>query len=438
MRVNASPDWPETPEHKDARMKWFREAKFGLFIHWGLYSVPAGTYGGKEIRGLGEWIMHDAKIPTDVYQTYPEQFTCDKFDAEQWMQMADDVGVKYVVITAKHHEGFALFHSAVDKFNVFDDTSFHRDPLAELAVAAKKHGIKLGFYYSQAQDWNHPGGAAKKGHWDKRQNGSMDEYIDNVAIPQVREILTNYGDAPAILWWDTPVGMTRPMADKLYTLVKELRPNIIMNGRLGGGYKGDTETPEQRIPANGYPGRDWESCMTINDTWGYKSYDTDFKSDETLLFNLIDIVSKGGNYLLNVGPTPEGEIPTPEVDRLKAMGSWLKVNGEAIYGCGPSCFGVEYGPQVTAKDGYGHDQKVSSAKDWRCTTKLGKIFIHIFNWPAGPLKLPAVKTQITKAYMMANRDSGLAVSQDDAGTTVTLPAKPTDPVASVLVLETAE
>ena len=263
----------------------------------------------------------------------------------------------------------------------------------------------------------------------------MDEYIDKVAMPQVRELLTNYGDAPAVLWWDTPVGMTRSMADKLYKQVKELRPEIIMNNRLGGGFKGDTETPEQKIPAKGYPGRDWESCMTINDTWGYKSYDNDFKSVDKLLFNLIDIVSKGGNYLLNVGPTSEGEIPAPEVDRLTAMGAWLKINGQAIYGCGPSCFGIEYGPEVTAKDGYGQAAKVSAAKDWRCTTKPGKIFIEIFNWPRTAFELPPVKGKITRAYLLADADKPLEVKQDEAKVTITLPDKAPDAIASVLELE---
>jgi alpha-L-fucosidase len=424
------PDAPETREHKDARMLWWREAKFGMFIHWGTYSVPAGTYDDKKVGGIGEWIMHNAKIPTDIYQKYPAQFTCSKFDAEQWMQMADDAGVKYVVITSKHHEGFAMFKTAVDKYNIVDATPFKRDPLAELAVAAKKHGIKLGFYYSQAQDWNHAGGAAAGGHWDKEhQDGSMADYVDKVAVPEVKEILSNYGHAPAVLWWDTPVGMTRPMADKLYKEVKELRPDIIMNNRLGGGYQGDTETPEQKIPA-AMMGRDWESCMTMNDTWGYKSYDNHFKSDETLLFNLIDIASKGGNYLLNVGPTSEGEIPQPEVDRLLAMGKWLKTNGEAIYASGPSCFGEEYGTQVTEKDGYGRDTKVSGGKDWRCTTKPGKIYLEIFKWPGKQFSVPAGCPPIKAAYLLSDHKP-LTVSDKN----VSLPETAPDPICSVLTLE---
>jgi alpha-L-fucosidase len=430
-------DPPEAKDHKDARMQWFREAKFGMFIHWGSYCVPAGTYDGKKVPGIGEWIMHNAKIPMAVYEKYPAQFTADKFDADQWMKMAGDAGVKYVVITAKHHEGFAMFHTAVDKYNIYDASPFHRDPLAELAVAARKHGIKLGFYYSQAQDWNHPGGAAAGGHWDKGQDGSMDEYIDKVAVPEVKEILSNYGEFPAVLWWDTPVGMKKEMADKLYKVVHELKPDIIMNNRLGGGYKGDTETPEQRIPAHGYPGRDWESCMTMNDTWGYKSYDYDFKTADTLLFNLVDIVSKGGNYLLNVGPTSEGEIPQAEVARLLTVGAWLKVNGQAIYGCGPSCFGAEYGTETTAKDGYGSNVKVSAARDWRCTTKPGKIFIHLFTWPNKTFEVANVKGKVTKAYLLADPGTELKLTQDGGKVSVALPKKAPDSMASVLAMEVA-
>ncbi len=224
----------------------------------------------------------------------------------------------------------------MNDWDIVDATPYGKDLLKPLAEACRKHGLKLGFYYSQAQDWNN-GGSAAGGKWDKAQEHSMDEYIDKVAVPQVREILTNYGEFPAVLWWDTPTDMNKERADKLIELLK-LKPGIIHNNRLGGGYKGDTETPEQYIPATGYPGRDWETCMTMNDTWGFKSYDHNWKPTETLIRNLVDIASKGGNYLLNVGPTAEGEIPAPSIERLKEVGAWMKVNGEAIYGTTASPF----------------------------------------------------------------------------------------------------
>jgi alpha-L-fucosidase len=431
----APPDAPETKEQRDARMGWWREAKFGMFIHWGVYSVPAGTYDGKKINGIGEWIMNRGKIPVARYAEYPKDFTADKFNADEWAAIAKDAGVRYMVITSKHHDGFCMFHTKVDGYNIYDATPFKRDPLAELSVACKKQDIKLGFYYSQNQDWHHPGGGASGGPWDKAQDGDYDKYIDEVAVPQVREILTNYGDAPYVLWFDTAGKIGRANADKLYKVVKELRPNIIMNNRLGGGYKGDTETPEQHIPAGGFKDRDWETCMTINDTWGYKSYDDHWKSTETLLFNLVDIVSKGGNYLLNVGPTSEGVIPAPEVERLRAVGAWLKVNGEAIYGSHPSCFGQEFGTATKTKDGYGKEQPTSSGKDWRCTTKPGKIYVHIFKWPGEKIVLPPVKGKIGKAYMLADRDKALTVTQDEKGATVGLPEKAPDAICSVLCLE---
>jgi alpha-L-fucosidase len=304
-----------------------------------------------------------------------------------------------------------------------------------LADACRKHGLKLGFYYSQAQDWNN-GGSAAAGKWDSAQAHDMDDYIDKIAVPQVREILTRYGrDIPAVLWWDTPRDMNEERAGKLYKVVEELRPDIIQNNRLGGGYKGDTETPEQHIPPQGYPGRDWETCMTMNRTWGFKSDDHDWKSTETLIRNLCDIASKGGNYLLNVGPTAEGEIPQPSIERLKQVGAWMKVNGEAIYGTSATMFGDEVGHySETEKDKNGK-AKFIPAWDWRCTTKPGKVYLHIFNWPEGPLELPAIPSKVTQAYLLADRSAKVGVKQTEERVRLTLPDKAPDPIASVVCLE---
>src|SRR5579862_8935308 len=332
---SADPHANETKEQRDARMKWLREARFGMFIHWGLYSVPAGTWNGKRIGGIGEWIMNTGKIPVDRYAALATQFNPTLFDADKWAQVAKDAGMKYMVITAKHHDGFAMFHSLTDPYNIYDATPFKRDPIAELSAACKRRGIRFGVYYSQAQDWHHPGGAAYGGHWDKAQDGDLHAYVKNIAAPQVRELLTKI--KPAVLWWDTSVGMSTEDIDELTAAFGE-DPGLIANNRLGNGVPGDTETPEQYIPPTGYPGRDWETCMTINDTWGYKSFDTNFKSVPTLVHNLVDIASKGGNYLLNVGPEPSGLIPAPEVERLKAVGGWLKANGQSIYATSASPF----------------------------------------------------------------------------------------------------
>jgi alpha-L-fucosidase len=428
----------ETREQRDARMTWWREAKFGMFIHWGVYSVPAGFYHGQPVAGIGEWIMNRGKIPMAEYQLFARDFNPVKFEAEAWVKVAKDAGMKYIVITSKHHDGFAMFCSQASKWNICDASPFGRDPLKDLAAACRQQGIRLGFYYSQAQDWNN-GGSTASGKWDPAQEHSMDDYIDQVAVPQVREILTNYGpDIPAVLWWDTPRDMNWERAEKLYRVTQELRPDLIQNNRLGGGFKGDTETPEQYIPAQGYPGRDWETCMTMNNTWGFKRDDHNWKSAETLIRNLCDIASKGGNYLLNVGPTSEGLIPPPSVERLAGVGRWMRVNGEAIYGTSPTPFGAEAGKfSETEKDGRGKP-KFIPAWDWRCTTKPEKIYVHIFKWPAdGKFELPAVKGKITIAYLLADpKHRKLKFKQTGERVRLSLPDKAPDAIASVVCLET--
>ncbi len=408
----------ETKEERDARMKWWREARFGMFIHWGVYSVPAGFYKGKPVGGIGEWIMCSGKIPIAEYRQFAPQFNPVKFDAEKWVKIAKDAGQKYIVITSKHHDGFAMFDSKVTNWCITGATPFKRDPLKELAEACRKEGIKLGFYYSQAQDWNN-GGSECSGAWDPAQKRSMDEYIDKVAVPQMKEILSNYGEFPAVLWWDTSCDMNKERADKLIALLK-LKPGIIHNNRLGGGYKGDTETPEQHIPAMGYKDRDWETCMTLNNTWGFKSDDNNWKPVETLLRNLIDIASKGGNYLLNVGPTSEGEIPEASVERLHEVGKWMKVNGDAIYSTTASPF---------------------RSLPWgRCTKKLhdggATLYLHVFTWPTdGKLIVPGLKSEVVSAKLLASGEK-LKTELSDGVVTISVPAQAPDAIASVVVLET--
>jgi alpha-L-fucosidase len=310
--LEGDPYADETPAQRDARMAWWREAKFGMFIHWGVYAVPAGTYDGKQINGIGEWIMRNGKIPVASYQAFAKDFNPVKYDPAAWASLAKEAGMRYMVITSKHHDGFTLFPTAASKWNIVDATPWKKDLIGPLAEAARSQGLKFGLYYSQAQDWTNPGGAKsgmKDGDgWDDAHKGSFDKYIDEIAVPQVREILTRY--QPDVLWWDTPHLMNDERAAKLAKLLP-LKPGIIHNNRLGGGYKGDTETPEQHIPATGFPGRDWESCMTMNGTWGFGKNDHNWKSATTLIHNLCDIASKGGNYLLklwNNSPLHGGEL----------------------------------------------------------------------------------------------------------------------------------
>jgi alpha-L-fucosidase len=407
----------ETTAQRDARMQWWREARFGMFIHWGVYSVPAGTYEGRQIPSIGEWIMCNGKIPMATYQTYAKEFNPVKYNPDDWVRLAKAAGMKYIVITTKHHDGFAMFKTQASPWNIVQASPYGKDVLKPLAAACRKYGIKLGFYYSQAQDWNN-GGSECAGAWDPAQKHDMGEYINQVAVPQVRELLSNYGEFPAVLWWDTDCDINRERGAKLEALLK-LKPGIITNNRLGGGFQGDTETPEQFVPATGFNGRDWETCMTMNDTWGYKSYDHNWKSTETIIQNLVDIASKGGNYLLNVGPTSEGLIPEPSIERLKAVGAWMKVNGDAIYDTTASPF---------------------KKLPWgRCTKRITggdtTLFLHVFNWPAdGKLVVPGLKNAVTASRLMATGEK-LSFRQNDDGVVVDLPAVAPDSISTTVVLQ---
>ncbi len=411
----------ETPAQRDARMAWWREARFGMFIHWGVYAVPAGFYHGRPVPSAGEWIMITGKIPVADYRAFAEQFNPVRYDPVAWARLAKDAGMRYIVITSKHHDGFALFPSKASTWNVADATPYGRDLIGPLCEAARREGLHFGLYYSQAQDWTNPGGA-KAGHkegesWDEASKGNFDDYLAKVAVPQVREILTRY--PLDILWWDTSYWMTRERAEPLISLLR-LRPGIIHNNRLGGGFRGDTDTPEQHIPATGIPGRDWEVCMTMNGTWGFKSNDLNWKSTEDLIRKLCDIASKGGNFLLNVGPTAEGEIPPASVERLRQIGAWMKVNGEAIYGTTASPF---------------------RALPWgRCTKKAREndatLYLHIFDWPSdGRLTLPGLRNDVVAARLLAG--GAVTAEKTDEGVILRVPEKAPDPIASVIAVEIA-
>jgi len=401
----------QVSNQNDIKMAWWREAKFGMFIHWGLYSVPAGKWGEK--TSYGEWIMHNVKIPRAEYAALANKFNPTKFDAEEWVKIAKAAGQKYIVITAKHHDGFAMFKS-FDPYNIVDATPFKRDILKELADACRKNDMKLGFYYSQAQDWYHPGGAISGNkEWDATHVGDMNKYVDSIVVPQVKEIMEKYGDV-AVLWWDTPTGITSEMAKKISTVIKKY-PNLITNNRLGGGVGGDLETPEQFIPATGFPGRNWEVCMTMNGNWGYNAYDDRWKSTTDLLQKLIDIASKGGNFLLNVGPNQYGVIPEVCQQNLKEIGDWLKINGESIYGTQASPF-----PYLS----YG-----------RATRKGQIIYLQVFDWPKdGILNVP-LSNKITRAYLLADSKTSLKIKTVKGKSIIQLPNYAPDKIASVIALQ---
>jgi alpha-L-fucosidase len=425
----------ETAAERDRRMRWWREARFGMFIHWGLYAVPAGEYEGKRSKQTAEWIMSWANIPRAKYEEFLPRFDPEKFNAAEWVRIAKEAGMKYIVITSKHHEGFAMYGSKVSKYNIVDATPFHRDPMKELSAEAKKQGIKFCFYYS-IMDWHHPSQYVDAKDKDptagdgnnKIHPEAKAEYI-NYMKAQLKELVTWYD--PAVLWFDGEwIGWWTPEdGQDLYNYVRSLKPDIIINNRVGksrngmqgmskgGEQVGDFGTPEQQIPPSGLPGLDWESCMTMNDTWGYGKFDNNWKSAQTIVRNLVDIASKGGNYLLNVGPTSEGLIPEPSVERLAEVGKWMKANGESIYGTSASPFssGLPFG---------------------RATTKGNKVYLQVFDWPAdGKLKVPRFGRQVKAAYPLTAPSNRLRILGDIDGVTVVASGQTPDPFATVIVLE---
>ncbi|MFH1084263.1 MAG: alpha-L-fucosidase [Chloroflexota bacterium] len=397
----------------DPRLTWWRAARFGMFIHWGLYAIPAGTWKGQQIPGIGEWIMYRARIPVAEYEQLAAQFNPVRFNAAEWVGLAKAAGQKYLTITAKHHDGFCLFKTHVSPYNIVDATPFGRDPIAELADECQRQGVRLCFYYSQTQDWHHPDGDGNDWDYDPARK-DFAAYIQNYVKPQVRELLTQYGPI-GLIWFDTPKAISAQHSQELVDLVHALQPDCLVNGRIGNargdyGQAGDNRIPETAVDA------DWETPATINDTWGFKSCDHNWKPTAELIQKLVDIVSKNGNYLLNVGPTAEGVIPQPSVERLLAMGEWLKVNDEAVYGTGA-------GPL----QGLG----------WcRTTASPGRVYVHVFDWPAGgALRLPALPQAVRGAYLLADpARTPLAVRSAAGELLLSGPAQPPDPADSVVAL----
>jgi len=427
----------ETAAQRDQRMQWWRDARFGMFIHWGVYAVPGGEYKGQRSKEIGEWIMSWANIPRAEYQKLTPQFDPVKFDAAKTVRAAKDAGMKYIVITSKHHDGFAMYDSKISDYDIVDSTPYKKDPMRALADESRKQGIKFSFYYS-IMDWHHPSQFVKAPGKDETaghaktemREGQKPVYVAYMKA-QLKELITQYD--PAVLWFDGEWmdWWTEADGKDLYEYVRGLKSDILINNRVGKGrkgmeglnktdqvYSGDFGTPEQQIPASGLPGVDWESCMTMNTTWGFKSYDDQWKSVETLVRNVIDTASKGGNYLLNVGPTGEGEIPAPSLERLAGIGKWMAVNGESIYGTTASPFKTQL--------------------PWgRATAKGGKLYLHVFQWPAdGRLTLPGHHPSSVRAYVLSDRARRFATKDSPEGLVIEVLGPAPDPIASVIVLET--
>jgi alpha-L-fucosidase len=403
----------------EERMEWWTEARFGMFIHWGIYSVPAGFYKGEPQKNSAEWIMNRGKIPVAEYAKFAELFNPTLFNPKTFVGLAKEAGMKYMVITAKHHDGFSMFDSKCNPFNVVDATPFGRDVLKELADECARQGIRFGFYYSQAQDWSHPGGMGN--NWDKTmQRVSSNAYVLEKALPEVNQLLTDYGDI-AIFWWDTPRKMNKEVVDSLYHITTDLQPGIITNDRLGEDYPGDHKTYERHMPKLKPEEKYWELCQPISGSWGYRSDDQDFKSLETLLRNLADASSMGGNYLLNVSPTCLGTLAPTAVERLKGIGAWMDKNSEAIYGTEASpCSKVDWG-YITMRTAKGKT----------------KLYLHVFDWKAGKVLVP-IKNKSAKAYLLTNTSKKFKYKAGKEGLTLQLSGAAPDAINSVIVLELSE
>ena len=395
-----------------ARTQWWRDSRFGMFIHFGLYSAFRGEYtaNGSTCRDA-EWIKRNCDIPWPVYEAKASQFNPSSFDANAVVGAAKAAGQKYIVITSKHHDGFAMWPTAVNDWNIHSRTPFQRDLLRELADAARAQGVKLGFYYS-IWDWHDP----------DAQPGSTnyDAYVGRMKA-QLRELLTNYGDV-AVLWfdgeWEAP--WTAERGADLESYVRSLAPNTIVDNRVGKrrGADGDFGTPEQEIPGTPVDAQLWESCMTINDHWGYAVYDNNYKSSTTLTRNLIGIASNSGNYLLNVGPTDTGVIPATAVDRLRGMGSWLSGNGAAVYAAGFT--GLVARPS------------------WGVVSRAGnRLYASVYSWPTGgaALHLSArAPFTVSRATVLATGASVPVTSAGDGFDLRPSGAAPS-PIASVIALD---
>ncbi len=400
----------------DPRLDWWRDARFGMFIHWGLYAIPAGEWKGEQIPGIGEWIMHRARIPVREYEPLAARFNPVRFDAAEWVSLARRAGQKYLIITSKHHDGFSMYDSKVTDYDIVDATPFGRDPIRELAAECQRQGIRLGFYYSQTQDWHHPDGDGND--WDYDESAKdFAGYLERYVKPQLRELLTSYGPV-SVIWFDTPRRITTEQSQSLVDFVHHLQPACLVCGRVGNHLGDYASTRDNTIPADSLD-LDWETPATINDTWGYKKNDHHWKSPRELIQKLVDVVSKGGNYLLNVGPTAEGVIPQPSVERLLAVGTWLETNGESIYGTGA-------GP-------------VQGLHWCRATAKPGRTYLHVLDWPVGgDLRVPGLRSKVSRAYLLADPARGsLSVTAEPDALLIKGPARPPDPDDSVVVLESA-
>ena len=430
--------WTASMKTHEQRIEWWREAKFGMFIHWGIYSLPGGEWKGKKVSGYAEHLMRKEKISRNEYLELAHQFNPVKFNAEEWIVNAKKAGMKYFIITAKHHDGFAMYDSKVSDFTFAQQTSFKRDPMAELATAAKKHGIKFGFYYSHAFDWEHPD--APGNDWEYNNPGGDKligganwydthpewlpkaiKYVNEKAIPQIKELLTKYH--PDILWFDTPHKLPLSENIRILKAIRETDQQVVVNGRLVrnaaanfGDYKNTADRPAEFYPVTG----DWEAIPTTNESYGYHKYDSSHKSVSHFIQLLASAASRGGNLLMNIGPKGDGAFDDKDLLILDGIGKWMDKNGESIYGTTASPLPLQ---------------------NWGVITQKGnKLYLHVFNWPAdGKLYINGLYSNVAKAYPLSDSLKKITAKYlKPESVFVLLLDKPRDSSNTVLVVEWKE
>lgn len=417
--------WGETNVSGDAlisgKAKLFDEGNYGMFIHWGLFSNLGGVWEDKTYYGIGEWLMSKrvANIAPEKYMETAKTFNPTQFDAKQIAQLAKDAGMKYIIITSKHHEGFAMFDSEVSDFNIVDATPFGRDPMHELSAACKELGLGFGFYYSHNQDWTAPGGT--RGPKVDAEGNKVDfkDYFYTKCKPQVREICTNYGQIDFV-WFDTPGDMPKKYVVELADMVRELQPNAMMCSRVGYGMGDYASIGDMEVPTRNVEGL-WETCDTNNDSWSYAWYDNNFKSPKKILGRVIETVARGGSYLFNVGPNSTGSIPNIGIEFLQESGRWIQKYPQVIYAAGSSPWGY--------------------ALPWGdVTTNEKSLFLSVSKWPTdGKLYIPGLKSKVKKISLLDGKESSsLNYSKKNDWLIINVPYQAPEKLISVIEVELKE
>lgn len=419
---SAASPFGETRAQHEERMDWWREARFGMFIHWGLYAEHGNELNGRRGGRYSEWLVQG--VPNAEYEKLVDRFNPTEFDADAIVRLAKQAGMKYIVITTKHHEGFSMWNSESNPYNVMA-TPWRRDAMEEMAEACRRHDMRLGWYYS-VLDWHHPDYLPRR-KIDQRpvEGADYNRYVEFMKA-QLTELLTNYGDI-AVVWFDGDweKGPEQHRSREIVDLIHSLQPKAIVNNRIG--LPMDYDTPEQRIPEDDIPQRDWETCMTINSSWGYNKFAQDWKPADELIRHLADIASKGGNFLLNIGPDGKGRVTPQDTERLRAIGKWMAVNGESIRGTGATMF------------------RSSASTPWgRCTVKKlegnrTRLYLHVFDWPkTGKLVVPELGNLPTRAFLLGAPGSALVATVGSGGVVIQVPQVQPDPANSVVAMEFEE